>query len=1168
MIIFVTNTNDSGAGSLRQAIADANSSTEQDTILFSGSVFSDATADTITLTSGELVLTDPNTTLISTQGAGAPVTISGNNTAFSRLFRVAAGASAELDGLTLSNGRTTAGGGGAIRNEGTLRISNSTLSNNRAAANGGAIENIGVLTVVNSTLQGNVATSSGGGIANTGTLYLINSTLQGNRAGAGGGLFNSGATSEAFVFNSTLSGNTGVFSGGGIQNSGGTVRVLNATLTANVAPNNQGSGLFNAAGATLTTVGNTIIAGNTPSSGTAVTDVASAGATITSLGGNLIGTTNASGAVFTQTGDRPNTTNPGLGALTNNGGSTATYPILSSSPALNGGLNSNIPRDVADLDRDGNRTELLLLDQRGLPRTSGGTVDIGAFELAFPGLSISAEQVSQNEGNGGSTTYVYTLSLSQAAILPVDVTLGITGGTADPNSDFIFTPTATIAAGSTSTQVIIQVAGDSTIEPDETLTYSILSATNADIIPTSSSVTSTIINDDFPTLSLTPNSLTLAEGNTGLTPYQFTLTLSEPTTQDITVNLGVTGGTATLGSDISSVTSTIVIPAGQTTAQVVVNVVGDTLVEPNETFVYGITGTSGGGVLVTGGSVTGIINNDDTLANGSISGVKFNDLNRNGVLDPGEPGLPDWTIYLDSNDNGLLDTGEPATVTGADGTYQFTDLTPGFYTVREVPRPGFIQTTPNSGLTQVESGLNTQVSFGSAEQIVITVVANDDIATTLRGEPVTIDVLANDSSPLAIALLSTPLNGTVVLNTNGTPDFADDRLQYTPNAAFSGDDSFTYSITDAAGNTDTATVTITVLGAILTGNELDNTIIGSNYADVLDGAGGNDTLVGVAGDDTFVGGTGADRLVIAVGAPGAAVVRDFVGVGRGNQFQGAAGQVDTLQFVGEGAIAQNLLAQQVGSDVVLSFEGQAVTQVTLQNFLLENLENLTQSTGGNVNLGNILFHGQAVTTDSFDVFNAEATSNRIWNRNTVTFLNGLNNNTSGFDNSNDVINAQAGDDTVNGLGGNDLLRGEAGNDTLFGGTGDDTLSGGAGDDSLTGGTGSDSFAFRSEVPFAAANFGVDTITDFVVGSDRITLSRTAFTTLTSAVGAALSAAEFATVTTAAAAEVSAAIFVYNTSNGVLSYNANTTDSGFGDGGAIAILSNRPALTATDFRVVA
>ncbi|MBD1911854.1 MULTISPECIES: choice-of-anchor Q domain-containing protein [unclassified Leptolyngbya] len=1170
MLILVTNTNDSGAGSLRQAIADANNSTEQDTILFSGSVFSDASADTITLTSGELVLTDSNTTVISTQGVGAPVTISGNSAAFSRLFSVAAGASAELDGLTLSNGRTTSGGGGAVRNEGTLQISNSTLSNNRALTSGGAIENVGTLTVVNSTLQGNVATSSGGGIANSGTLYLINSTLQGNRAGAGGGLVTSaaaaGGTSEAFVLNSTLSGNTAVFTGGGIQNNGGTIQVLNATLTANTAPNNQGSGLFNAAGATLTTVGNTIISGNT--SGTAV-DVAAAGATLTSLGGNLIGTTNAAAAVFTQTGDRPNITNPGLIALTNNGGSTATYALLGTSPAVNGGLSSNIPRDVADLDRDGNRTELLPFDQRGSIRTNGGIVDIGAFEFAFPGLSISAEQVSQNEGNSGVTTFVYTLTLSQAAVLPVDITLGITGGTADPATDLIFTPTATIAAGSTSTQVIVQVAGDTTIEPNETFSYTILGATNANINPATSSVTGTIVNDDLPTLSLTPGNLTLIEGNNGLTAYQFTLTLSEPATQDIVVNLGITGGTASLGSDINSLSSTVTILAGQTTAQAIVNVIGDTLIEPNETFVYSITGTSGGSVLVTGGSATGIINNDDALTNGSISGIKFNDLDRDGVLDVGEPGLSDWTIYLDINDNGLLDAGEVSTLTGSDGSYQFIDLTPGFYTVREVPMPGFTQTTPNSGLTQVEGGFSTEVNFGSAAQIVTTVVAADDVATTLRGEPITIDVLANDSSPLAIAILTSPLNGTVVLNNNGTPNnYTDDRLQYTPLPQFSGEDSFTYSITDAAGNTDTATVTVTVLGGILTGNELDNNIVGSNYDDVLDGAGGNDTLVGVAGNDTFTGGTGADRIVIAVDTPGAAVVRDFVGVGRGSQFQGNASQVDTLQFTGAGAIAQNLLAEQVGSDVVLRFEGRAATQVTLQNFLLENLENLSQSTGSNVNLGNILFQNQTANLDSFDVFNADATLSRIWNRNTVTFLNGLNNNTSGLDNSNDVINAQGGNDTINGLSGNDLLRGEAGNDSLVGGTGDDTLSGGAGDDALSGGAGSDIFAFRSEIPFAATNFGVDTVTDFVRGSDRIGLSRTAFTALTSVIGGSLSAAEFATVTTAAAAAASSAIFVYNTSNGVLSYNANATDGGFGDGGAIAILSNRPALAATDFRVVA
>ncbi|MBD2312594.1 carboxypeptidase regulatory-like domain-containing protein [Desertifilum sp. FACHB-1129] len=84
---------------------------------------------------------------------------------------------------------------------------------------------------------------------------------------------------------------------------------------------------------------------------------------------------------------------------------------------------------------------------------------------------------------------------------------------------------------------------------------------------------------------------------------------------------------------------------------------------------------------------------------GSISGIKFNDLNANALLDPGEPPIPGVTIYLDLNANGTLDANEPSTVTNEQGAYSFQGLTPGTYIVREIQPPGFVQTTPDPVVT-------------------------------------------------------------------------------------------------------------------------------------------------------------------------------------------------------------------------------------------------------------------------------------------------------------------------------------------------------------------------------------------------------------------------------------------------------------------------------------
>ena len=159
-------------------------------------------------------------------------------------------------------------------------------------------------------------------------------------------------------------------------------------------------------------------------------------------------------------------------------------------------------------------------------------------------------------------------------------------------------------------------------------------------------------------------------------------------------------------------------------------------------------------------------------------------------------------------------------------------------------------------------------------------------------------------------------------------------------------------------------------------------------------------------------------------------------------------EADTLQFVGEGFTARNLLLTQKGSDLELTFTGVANTKVVLQNFALDNLDNLRQETGGSVNLGNILFDGQTEVQDSFDIFNADSTQGWLWNRNSVTFLNDLDNEVIGFENSDDVINGQGGNDIIRSLSGNDWLRGGDGNDILYAGTGADILDGGAGNNVL------------------------------------------------------------------------------------------------------------------------
>ena len=83
----------------------------------------------------------------------------------------------------------------------------------------------------------------------------------------------------------------------------------------------------------------------------------------------------------------------------------------------------------------------------------------------------------------------------------------------------------------------------------------------------------------------------------------------------------------------------------------------------------------------------------------------------------------------------------------------------------------------------------------------------------------------------------------------------------------------------------------------------------------------------------------------------------------------------------------------------------------------------------------------------------------------------------GYGGDDEIIGSEYGD-TLDGGDGNDTLYGAAGSDTILGGAGSDHLVGGTGNDTLTGGADTDYFWFDS-------GDGVDTITDFTVGTDKI-----------------------------------------------------------------------------------
>jgi hypothetical protein len=399
--IAVTNTNDSGPGSLRQAMVDANDGDTINAMRVSGS---------IELSSGEL-LVNKNVTI---NGAGAEK-LSIESTRSSRVFEIASDGIVTISGLAIASGQAVVGGGvynagilevmdcsisgneaGGLRENGlgggiyndngaTLTVINCAISGN-GADQGGGIYNGGSMQITNTTVSNNFVgrvfsqqTSLAGAIYNGGTLDIANCTIASNTAtgtlqsgGIGGSIYNGGTLAIA---NTTISGNlaggTGTFPGvgGGIANGSGNVVIRNSTINGNAADGPGGSGfggnVFIAEG-TLE-IGNTIL--NTDS-GANIFNFGNQGAII-SDGYNL---SNDNGAGYlTAAGDQINT-DPRLGPLQDNGGPTFTHALLGDSPAINAG-NPNFNLN--------NFPSPLIYDERGpgFDRVKNGRSDIGAFEV-------------------------------------------------------------------------------------------------------------------------------------------------------------------------------------------------------------------------------------------------------------------------------------------------------------------------------------------------------------------------------------------------------------------------------------------------------------------------------------------------------------------------------------------------------------------------------------------------------------------------------------------------------------------------------------------------------------------------------------------------------------------------------------------------------------------
>lgn len=232
--------------------------------------------------------------------------------------------------------------------------------------------------------------------------------------------------------------------------------------------------------------------------------------------------------------------------------------------------------------------------------------------------AISINDVSVSEGNSGTTTAGFTVSLSNTSSETVSVNYATSGGTGD---DYISTSgTLTFNPGQTSRPINVTVNGDATFELNETFNVNLSAPLNATIADNQG--VGTILNDD-PQPAISINNQTVAEGNSGPTTVTFAVSLSRASSQTITVNYATANGSATAGSDYTAVSGTVTFSAGQITQSVNVTVHGDTTLEPNETFNVNLSSPSNSTIADSQG--VGTITNDDMQPTIAINDLSVNE---------------------------------------------------------------------------------------------------------------------------------------------------------------------------------------------------------------------------------------------------------------------------------------------------------------------------------------------------------------------------------------------------------------------------------------------------------------------------------------------------------------------------------------------------------------
>ncbi|MDH6097941.1 Ig-like domain-containing protein [Anabaenopsis sp. FSS-46] len=251
--------------------------------------------------------------------------------------------------------------------------------------------------------------------------------------------------------------------------------------------------------------------------------------------------------------------------------------------------------------------------------------DVSEFRTST-NLAIAPTNATPLEGDAGLTPFTFTVTRSGDTTGTSTANWAVTGTGVNraTANDFAGTvlPSGTVefAATETTKEITVNVSGDRVVEPNETFRVTLSNASNATI--TTATATGTIQNDDA-SLAIAPTNAIRLEGNSGTTPFTFTVTRTGDTTGTSSANWAVTdtGDNPVTADDFGGTlpTGTVTFEAGEKSQIITVNVSGDRVVEPNETF--RVTLSEATNATITTATARGTILNDDIPETGSILSI-------------------------------------------------------------------------------------------------------------------------------------------------------------------------------------------------------------------------------------------------------------------------------------------------------------------------------------------------------------------------------------------------------------------------------------------------------------------------------------------------------------------------------------------------------------------